>query len=218
MGKLRILLCATSFLIGLQMSIKAQTNMEKKVDTLLTLTKDIHDEVAYDDPIVKKNFGLEFNPARLLGSSANKGFSLTGTVSLLSIDRKAEIAFPFVWESYPKGEDVYFKSIDVHYRRFLGKHQNGFYLSAGLRYAVSRGKTNLIDEFGDIELDNEYVKQTKYGAMFGLGYRYFAQSGFYWGVSLSYGRYFNDTRRLASYPFDAKTLIDLELLKFGYTF
>lgn len=199
----------------LQKPIHAQNSSEKKLDTLLSLTKDIHSEVAYVDPIANKRFGIEFNPARFIASTAKKGISFTGTVSLLSIDRKAEIALPIVWESFSKGEDVYFKSIDIHYRRFIGKHQNGFYLSAGTRYAQARGKTNFFDDLLD---ESEYVKQTKYGVMFGLGYRYFAQSGFYWGVSMSYGRYFNDTRKLASYPFDGKTLFDLELLKFGFTF
>jgi hypothetical protein len=56
--------------------------------------------------------------------------------------------------------------------------------------------------------------------MFGIGYRYFSTSGFYWGTSIVYGAYFSaDERTIQGVTLDdTKTILDLEILKFGFAF
>jgi hypothetical protein len=58
------------------------------------------------------------------------------------------------------------------------------------------------------------------GAYFGIGYRYFTKSGFYWGTSLIYGRYFSAGDRDIQEVIldDSKTIFDFEFLKFGFAF
>jgi hypothetical protein len=79
----------------------------------------------------------------------------------------------------------------------------------------------------DYYYDNNYnwyeeknkVKTNKIGMMFGIGYRYFTKSGFYWGTSLSIGRYFTGNNHINSGFLDGtKYIVDFEILKFGVTF
>jgi len=102
---------------------------------------------------------------------------------------------------------------DIIYRRFLGQHQEGFYLSAGFRYVYINGDNSF-------SLSAHPITMSKLGTLFGIGYRYFSYSGFYWGVSLAYGTYFsNDDRLIDNVVGDNnKPIFDVELLKFGYTF
>lgn len=208
--------------------VYAQENADlgNKVDSVLIYQKLLMDyqqrmyaEVRYDDPLENKKAGIEINPVYTLVASAEKHtFALSGTYSRFDIDRKAEVAFPFF---YGKTDDNKLFTLDAHYRKFLGKHQNGFYLSGAMRFAHVEG----VDR--DYYYDNNYnwyevknkVKTNKIGMMFGIGYRYFTKSGFYWGTSLSIGRYFTGNNRINSGFLDGtKYIVDFEILKFGVTF
>jgi hypothetical protein len=193
----------------------AQNTQEAKIDTLLGLSKKIYQEV-HNEPLANKTKGIEFNPARLLAYSANHALSLSGGLSLFNIDRRAEIAFPILYENDTKNNINYF-SVDAHYRRFIGQHQNGFYLSAGVRYARIHGEEGGIFGSGS----GQMITANKFGVMFGIGFRVFSRGGLYWGTSLSVGRYFTDTNKDIQhndFTDTGKILIDSELLKFGIAF
>lgn len=200
--------------------VAAQENatVENKVDSVLIYQKQLMDyqqrmysEVKYEDPLANKKAGIEFDPVWTLIASAEKDFALSGSYSRFDVDRKAELAFPFF---YMRSNDTRLFTMDAHYRKFLGKHQNGFYLSGGMRFAHVEGK-----EWDWLSDNNITVKTNKVGMMFGIGYRYFSKSGFYWGTSLSVGRYFNGNHHIDTAGLDGtKYIVDVELLKFGFTF
>jgi hypothetical protein len=208
-------------------TIAAQENsgIETKVDSVLIYQKLMMDyqqrmyaEVKYDDPLANKKAGIEFNPVYTLIASAEKNnFALSGTYSRFDMDRKAELAFPFF---YGKTEDNKLFTLDAQYRKFIGKHQNGFYLSGGMRFAHVEGVDYDYDYNGYYYDEYERkVKTNKVGMMFGIGYRYFTKSGFYWGTSLSAGRYFNGKNNIESGFLDGtKYIFDIEILKFGIAF
>ncbi|MBL7995205.1 hypothetical protein JNM05_07515 [bacterium] len=199
------------------------SSIENKVDSVLIYQKQLMDyqqrmyaEVKYEDPLENKKAGIEFNPvATLLATAEKKSFALSGTYSRFDLDRKAEVAFPFF---YMRSDENRLFTLDAHYRKFLGKHQNGFYLSGAMRFAHVEGMK------WDYDYDNYYgydrkVKTNKIGMMFGIGYRYFSKSGFYWGTSLSVGRYFTGNNHIASGFLDGtKYIFDIEILKFGVSF
>ena len=116
-------------------------------------------------------------------------------------------------------------TIDFHYRCFLGNTQNGFYLSGFLRYASLErylGNNNLF-YFGEEEEFNTKETEHKIGIGVGIGYRIFSYKGFYWGTSISFGRYIigdsdNFYGNFLSWEEDLKQISDVELLKFGYAF
>jgi hypothetical protein len=124
-----------------------------KIDTVLTnqkamMTKldKIYREVEYVDPLANKTAGVEFNPAYLLLASADDQLVLSGGFSWFSADRNAEIAFPIFFRNAGKdGNDPITFSVDSHYRRFLGQHQGGFYLSASVRYQYLHGREDVDD-------------------------------------------------------------------------
>ncbi len=229
---MRRLLLSWIVLMGLitTKSVTAQDNLDAiiaaKVDSILALQKKTYAEVKYVDPLSGKVFGIEFNPAYLLLASADHDRVISGTFSLFDIDRKAEIAIPFFYSNSrpfalffePSRTKVF--TADVVYRKFIGAHQNGFYFSLGGRFASIEGET---DREGDEYdwYDDTYVpeirKTRKFGVMAGIGYRFFAKSGFYWGTSLSAGRYLKGNMHMTSMD-GGKGIIDFELLKFGFTF
>jgi len=199
-----------------------------KLDTLvegqkkiITKLDKIYQEVEYVDPLADKTFGLEFNPAYLLLASADDQVVISSGFSLFKADRHAEIAFPiFFRDSNKENGEITTLTIDGHYRRFLGEHQSGFYLGGSVRYKYARGREDIdAIPFFRIETGDE-ITLHKFGVGFGIGYRYFSRSGFYWGTSLTVGRYFTDTEHLIDGDdlFNGKGYIDIELLKFGYAF
>ena len=106
------------------------------MDSITVLQKKIYGEII-NEPLKNKKYGIEFNLFRLL--LIDEGIGLTGGFSLFNIDRKVEIAFP-VYVAKPKEkEDLREFTIDCHYRYFLGRTQNGFYLSGFARYAYLNG-------------------------------------------------------------------------------
>lgn len=196
--------------------------IEKKIDRI-----EKNQEVAHRDllnqPLANKRFGIAINPFRILAWSDTQSFS--GTFSLFRAEENVEIAFPFFYEvEEPWNEndpdDSEFTSItlDVHYRKFLGQTANGFYISGFGRLASLSGRLQ------DRDVDGVFVpgvedSQLKFGVGIGIGYRIFSADSWYWGTSLSIGRYAAEGDRFVNANIDdADYIIDIELFKFGYSF
>ena len=203
--------------------------LETKIDTLIGNQKTmlqnqdkILKEVSYVNPLAGKTFGIEFNPALALIASADGSTVLSGGFSLFSVNRKSEIAFPIFYQNLTGDNKRTSLTIDSHYRYFLGKGQGGFYLSASVRYNYAKGKEANVD-LGVIRFsigETETINVNRFGAGFGIGYRYFSRSGFYWGTSLTLGRYFTgDDKQIEGETLtNGKAYFDIELLKFGFAF
>jgi hypothetical protein len=200
---------------------KLDTLLEGQKKIITTLDR-IHRQVEYSDPLADRTFGIEFNPAYLLLASADDQLVISSGFSLFKADRGAEIAFPIFYKSSNQEDsDITSFSIDSHYRRFLGKHQGGFYLSGSVRYKYVKGREDTDQiPFLNLSSGGEVITLHKFGVGFGIGYRYFSHSGFYWGTSLTMGRYFTGTDKQIKDDdlFNGKAYIDIELLKFGYAF
>lgn len=211
------------------------TTAHAKLDTVIQYQKQIsgqqekiYDEVVrYKEPLENKRYGIELNPAYFLVSTSRSYVVLTGGFSLFDVDRNAEIAFPFFYQNgaakNSPGRTVTLWNQDIMYRRFLGQHQDGFYLTAGIRYTHIRGEQeNGITFLGAslFSTQGPIITTDKAGAMFGIGYRYFSTSGFYWGTSIVYGAYFSEDERDIKNVLldDTKTIVDIEILKFGIAF
>ena len=212
----KVLIILLVFIFGVQ---GQGQDVSEKVDSVLinqnimmeTQSK-ILSEVKYIDNLAGKKYGVELNLVNLLLSSANDALSISGTFSLFNIDRNAEIAFPFYYDTSEK-TDRKIIQFDGHYRRFLGEHQNGFYISVGTRFSQLTGPKKG-DWFWDVE--EEIITENKMGIAFGIGYRKFGRNGLYWGTSLIGGRYFADESELSGFFFgNGNSIIDVELLKFG---
>ena len=164
------------------------------------------------EPLAGKTFGVEFNPAMALGSLGGSDFIyLAGGASFFGISRSAEVAVPVLY--YGTSEFNYF-GVSGRYRKFLGRHQKGFFLSGGVSFRSVN--TEIYDFDTDTTTDDSF---RNVGVSFGLGYRIFSHSGFYWGTSLSVGRYFGDSDEVDSgLVSGGSLLIDFEILKFGYAF
>ncbi|KAB2877920.1 hypothetical protein F9K33_15115 [bacterium] len=229
MKKVMIIIVALLFGIN-QVMAQENSSMENKVDSVLIYQKQLMDyqqriygEVKYVDPLLNKRSGIEFNPAYLMLASANESVVISGTYSRFDVNRKAELAFPFYYSNAkPFGlfEDhtrTKLFTLDAVYRQFLGAHQNGFYFSVGTRYAHIKGENE--EDYDDFFSSYDPVIKTtdKFGVLAGIGYRYFAQSGFYWGVSISAGRYLTGNMHMAGSD-GGKVILDIELLKFGVSF
>jgi len=198
---------------------------ENQVDTLMLNQKKmlsnqdlILEEVTYIDPLEGKKYGIEFNPAGFLIASTDDELIITGSVSLFSISKTAEIAFPIYYKVGK--EDLKLFHLDSHYRLFTGKHRNGFYLSSGIRFTQLRGREGYSFFNWDNNVSEEITSVTKVGLIFGIGYRIFGKNGWYWGTSLFAGRYFTDQEEsiIGAGMADGKVIIDMELLKIGRTF
>jgi len=176
------------------------------------------EEIIYIDPLEGKQFGVEINPAGFLISSTNDELIITGSVSLFSISKTAEIAFPIYYKIGK--EDLKLFHLDSHYRLFTGKHRNGFYISSGVRFTQLGGREGYSFFDWDNNVSNEITSVTKVGLIFGIGYRIFGKNGWYWGTSLFAGRYFTDQEEsiIGAGMADGKVIIDMELLKIGRTF
>ncbi|HLP16219.1 MAG TPA: hypothetical protein VK470_08180, partial [Bacteroidota bacterium] len=148
-----------------------------------------------------------------------------GGLSLFAIDRHAEIAMPTFFQSgapdISDGTDLKLFNQDLIYRKFLGRHQDGFYLEGGMRYTYIKGELeNGLFGLSIGSTHSPTVTTNKLGAMFGIGYRYFSYSGLYWGASFKYGAYFSADDRDIKHVFmdDTKSIIDFEIMKFGVAF
>jgi hypothetical protein len=230
-----VLYACIIFLCGTAMATAQDSTSNAKLDSVLLYQKKmseqqnkIYDEVVrYKEPLADKKFGIEFNPAYLLVSTSRSYLVLSAGVSLFEVDRNAEIAMPIFYQSgVDKNSGNYDLTLwnqDIVYRRFLGQHQDGFYIEGGLRYTHIKGQLEngisiLGISFGGTT--SETVTTDKLGGMFGIGYRYFSESGLYWGTSVVYGAYFSaDEQDIKGvFPDDTKTILDFEILKFGIAF
>jgi len=196
-----------------------------KLDTLvagqkqiIAMQEKIYAEV-YSEPLAGKTFGIEFNPAFVLVQSANDALGISAGLSLFSVSRSAEIAIPVYYYDKSGTDALTHLNVDLMYRRFIGKHQDGFYFSVGGRYTHIKGKTGSIEDFFGFPTTGT-AEQNKFGVHFGIGYRYFTYSGFFWGTSIYVGRYFRDQEddivRVATD--DKKVIYDFEILKLGIAF
>ncbi len=158
-----------------------------------------------------RHFGLSFNPALLLAGMGYNVLYLSGGVSLFNLAPHGEINFPVFFRNY-KGENEKLLTVDMEYRLFFSRAKRRFYTSAGMRYARLEGKRE--------DNDSQRITIDKYGAFFGIGYRYFSKIGIYWGSGLTLGTYFTDDSDKIKGAFmdQGKFLFDFELLKIGYAF
>lgn len=225
---LSVLICLCTSSLLAQEQKQDSLSVSSKVDSIYTMQKKMYaiQKKMYDEtknePLLNKKFGIEFNFFRLLW--LEKSVNLSGGFSLFNINRKAEIAFPIFYSNPEDPEDLQQLTIDCHFRYFLGNTQNGFYLSAFARYAHLAGYlgNNDLDLFEDDVLDTKST-ENKFGMGFGIGYRKFSYSGFYWGTSLGFGRYIVGENNkfhggFLAYDDDNEFILIFELLKFGFAF
>jgi hypothetical protein len=186
----------------------------KKIDSILTLSKEIREEVRIISPIADKTFGIEINPVLPL-IAAGEGFVLTGGLQLFNLNRKAEVSFPFQIFLVDNADQF---TLDAHFRHFLGQTQYGFYLSGFTRYGYLSG-----DYITD-GWDTKYFENHRLGIGAGLGYRIYSRGSFYWGCSLNLGRYVifkepeDELFSIFGISSFSQTIIDIELFKFGFAF
>ncbi len=220
--KFKALLLAV--VISLPMIVSAQVkdtlSTSAKIDSIYSLEKKIYREVK-NEPLAHKKFGIEVNVLRLL--LLDKAFTFSGSFSLFNVDRHAEIAFPVYYQNPKNSADLTEFTLDCHYRYFLGRYQNGFYLSAFTRYAYLKGTLGDNDLFNSPLPGAPKDTEHKLGIGIGLGYRIFSYRGLYWGTSLSFGRYFIGKNSRFAGDFlalddDEEFILDVELLKFGFAF
>lgn len=213
--------------------------IEKKVDTVMT-TQDTILGVVDENPLDGRTFGIELNPFRLLFLD-KESKSISGTVSIFDVDNSVEFAFPFFY-GVSNEQDGFYNgtnvgplrsfTLDAHYRNYFGKRLKGFYISGFGRFAAINGSVGDDFDFSYIYSSTppQYSRDTelKLGVGFGIGYRIVSKSGWYWGTSLSVGRYIvGENNKFVSPsggPFGASELddleyiVDFELLKFGMAF
>ena len=208
-------------LIGLIIVGSVQAQQDAKIDTVLQNQNKMmqnQEQILYNvtwvDPLEGRHFGVEFNPALLLVGLGNEELYLSGGFSLFNLAPQAEIAFPVYYRRYDH-DGSSLLTADAHYSLFFSK-KRGFYASGGLRYARLYGE----QDWWDDGRDSRMVTVDKFGAFFGIGYRYFSEIGIYWGTSLIMGTYLtDDTDKIDGIFMDAgKFLFDVELLKIGYAF
>ena len=137
--------------------------------------------------------------------------------------RGAEIVFSVAISSrrdggYLFGEYDMF-SVGGQYRYFIRGEQKGFNIGGGIKYTYEYGYDS---DLWNSTYEYKYSTNHKLGASLGLGYRYFTNSGPYWGFNLSYGRYFTGNKinfgRSITELSNKNRSIDIEFLKLGYAF
>ncbi len=191
--------------------------------------------MSYADRLQGRKNGVEFNFPRIL-TYTKDWISMSGTYSRFNHQNKTEIALPWLIAKYGRGDDTLTtKSIDLHYRQFLGDELNGFYLSAFTRLGHFKGKkykegTRQTSPGGVYSApDTEDYSKFRVGIGVGLGVRIFPKNKrMYWGSGLIIGRYLDlddnefindgDTSFAGPFAESSSIIIDLELLKFGYAF
>lgn len=209
------------------LSLMGQNKMDSTVysmrDSLEILTKRIERLEAivnkkYTDPSENfkgKTIGFEINPSFLMFGN------ISGGVQLFSIDRTAEISIPFYYSNQNNSRSSYNYTlfsgsdlqsvfdIDIQYRKFLNKIQNGFWTGIGIKYThLDMGANSHYD-------DSNYENEDYYGLIFGVGYRTYSSNGFYYGISCMIGRYFEIGKEDS---LSGRMIFSLEFLKLGYAF
>lgn len=207
--------------------------IEGKLDRVLDASEEER-TTFISEPLGGRTQGIEFNALRLLmWEGENK--SLSGTYSRFYTEQNVEIALPFMYSegeqdlyySYPiesapltHSSDLMSITLDAHYRKYLGHTLDGFYLSGFTRAAHLSGLRNGTPSDG-----SRSGSETKLGLGVGVGYRIFSDSGLYWGMSLSVGRYligdsnvFVESESVSADLDDEEVIFDVEFFKFGYAF
>jgi len=200
--------------------LEAQENISQseKIDSIYVLQKKTYNEVK-NQPLNNKKFGIEINPFRFL--FIDKMATFSGSFSLFNVNRNIELVFPVYYQKSNNNYRITEFDLDCHARYFFGKSQNGFYLSAFLRYTLLDG-TYWQDVYDNLYTIYKYSTSHRVGAGFGIGYRLFTYKGIYWGTSLSIGRYFTGENKEYEDGFLSNTtediILDFEFLKFGWSF
>ena len=205
---------------------KKVDGIDKKVDTVIEKQERIYSKVE-NNPLQGRKYGVELNLFRLL-TIDDESSSFSGTVSYFDHARTAEIALPFLYSSDRYGADdgrFTLFTVDAHYRNFLGDTLNGFYVSGFGRLARLHGRTGDGWDWFSSNATRPTATENKFGIGVGIGYRIFSKNRIYWGTSLSVGRYiFGENDKFYNSNFfdirdeDSQTILDIELLKFGYAF
>ncbi len=173
-----------------------------------------------------KHWGVELNPFRFFAVGDH---AVSGGFAYFDHTRRVEIAMPIFYQydnssSFP--DETYRETtVDLHYRKYLGKRLQGIYLSAFLRYAHLYGNayaTRRYDGQGNYVLGGKRTED-KLGAGLGIGLRAFFDNGVYLGASLMFGRYLTGNQDIFSgdddiTSEDGRQIVDIELLKIGYAF
>jgi len=232
MRTVRNICCFSFTLLFASFAFSAESNpqldrIETKVESVITKQDQVLD-IIDENPLKNKKFGIEINPFRLLFiDKDDKTFS--GSFSIFNVSPNVEIAIPIYASSSGSGNNKFRSlTIDGHYRYFLNKHAKGFYISGMSRFTALHGTLGKNYDYFNDELASNKDRDSTYklGIGFGLGYRVFSKSGFYWGAGLSLGRYIvgeNDRYQLTSGDLasdidDQEVIIDVEFFKFGYAF
>jgi hypothetical protein len=131
------------------------------------------------------------NPFLLL-TLGEKTLIQRGGFSYFGLRKSTELAFPV---HFMRADDTYREAFaDVHWREYFSGVKRGFYYEALARVAWYRGRNenyNYNPETGEESRTYEpWQSGVRFGIGFGIGYRFFAKNGLYWGTSLALGRYF----------------------------
>ncbi len=231
MKKMLIVIVVMLFFSSLYAKENANLKTEEKIDSIYVLQKKIYRTVK-DQPLQDKKYGIEFNFLRLIFFGSDSDFlnhSLSGTFSLFYPKKKVEIAFPFFYsnptvnwdDEYTEDSSLQQITLDCHYRKFLGNSLNKFYIAGFIRYANLKGYEGY-GWFKGKDDDSVMSTENKIGIGIGVGYRIFSYSGFYWGASISLGKYFigknNKFRDQTLLDNDGEIIYNMEFFKFGYAF
>ncbi len=217
-GPFKTFVLSLSFAAGIGFG-ESGDEQDQKLDSLLTITKEIDRKVTKRDPLRQYAFGIELNPV-LPMLVIEDGLAVTGGLQLFGIDRNAEISFPFQVLHAKNDDGENFYSLDIHYRYFLGEFQRGFYLSGFARAAYVE-----INPYPWMHDDSPRFDDTRLGIGAGLGYRIYSSRRLYWGASLNVGRFLisdepEDYERV-SFGLGGGTsslILDIEFFKFGLAF
>ena len=200
-----------------------------KIDSIYQVVKKLYKEQK-KDPLQGKKYGIDFNAAYLLASLGDNVL-LSGGFSMFNAERKTEIYFPIFYvnsnsNSYNGSSSALL--MDAHYRKYLGNTLNGFYIGGLFRVAlvnetISTYTPSYNNNYNYYSGSYSYSNrdQTKIGLGFEIGGRVISYSGWYWGWSIAFGKYFgNNNGYGGNYLLGVgdNILIDMDLLKFGYAF
>lgn len=231
-----VLIGITSPILAQQEETTTEDSLERiesKIDRILD-TSDSTSKAYIDQPLGERKFGVEFNFFRVIAwDEWDK--SISGTFSIFNTQNNTEIAFPYMYstgrheydDSYELDDSLTSITVDTHIRKYLGHRLDGFYLSTFARLTRIEGLKDTDYDYIYPTPNMQFNKntETKLGVGIGIGYRIISSSGFYWGTSLSVGRYFVgesdiflDSESISATIDDEELIIDVEMLKFGYAF
>jgi|GEM_PF-3327284 len=176
--------------------------------------------------------GAELSPVRVIDTTTapaptgtHRTLTLTGGLHFIDLSGRNEIAMPLSWLSAqtrthaPVENLLSFRS-DIQYRRFLqGSDHTGLFMGPLLRFThiASRNRT-----------DGSRRGAERFGAGLVIGYRGTLRGDYWWGTSLTHGRYrgampdVNDDMTSVSAASSGRSRADsfaeIELLTFGKRF